>query len=228
MKANELLELLAKQIETLQNHRNSPLRVAVNGIEGSGKTTFSVQLVDYLNSHGYKAVHVTIDGYHNPKTKRYEQGRDSAQGYYEDAYNEAAFVENVLVRSQQSKASYIPTIHDLETDQSVDEVTIPIQSNTILVVDGAYVFKPIYLPHWDYKIYLSVPYTIARTRGIMRDAAMLGGEAVAEDKYLKRYHAAAEIYESAVQPKLHADIIIDNSDFLQPRIFEDKSSHPVH
>lgn len=129
---------------------------------------------------------------------------------------------------QQDQPRYIPKIHDLETDQYVEKIETPIPPQTVLVVDGAYLFKPTYLPNWDYKIYLDVPYVIARARGVTRDAALLGGEAVAEDKYLKRYHAAAKLYESAVQPKLQANIIIDNSNFLHPSIIEDKGFNLAH
>lgn len=222
MKIDDVLATLLTEISNLQKNKPLPIRVAVNGIESSGKTTFAVQLVAYLKQHSCNAIHVTIDGYHNPKAIRYQQGRDSAQGYYEDAYDEAAFVENVLVSSQQSEPNYVPKIHDLETDQYVKKNEIPISPQTVLVIDGAY------LSNWDYKIYLDVQYDVARGRGVMRDAALLGGEVLAEDKYLKRYHAAAELYESEVKPKLQADIIIDNSDFLHPRIIENKSSHPVH
>lgn len=213
MKRLEAFEILEKSVTELMATKDKPIRVAVNGIEGSGKTSFVVEFVRYLIQQGIPAVHVGIDGFHNQKSYRYRQGRDSAQGYYEDSYNETAFVEKVLLASQEDSPHYTPAVHDLETDELVELKTIDLSQKSVIVTDGAYLFKPSYLPHWDLKVYLKVPFEVARARGTQRDAELLGGAEAAHSKYVSRYHAASQIYIKACDPEKIADIIFDNSNF---------------
>ena len=97
-----------------------PIRVAINGIEGTGKTVFAINLSKYLTQSNINSLHISIDGFHNNKEYRYRQGRNSYKGYYEDSYNEIEFVNKVLISSQSNSPNYVESIHDLETDEYLD------------------------------------------------------------------------------------------------------------
>ena len=137
--------------------------------------TFVEEFVRYLVQSGIQATHVSIDGFHHQKSHRYRQGRDSARGYYEDSYNEEAFAEKVLRASQTDAPHYTSAVHDLETDELLELDSVPLPEKSVIITDGAYLFKPSYLPHWDLKVYLKVPFEVARLRGTQRDAELLGG-----------------------------------------------------
>ena len=216
MTHHELFELIRGMLNSKFAQRTKPLRVAVNGIEGVGKTYFAKDLVRHLNDNGQTAIHVTIDGFHHPKKIRYRQGRDSANGYYEDSYNEAAFVEKVLKASQDDPPQITRAIHDLDTDEILALSPLTIRSDSILVTDGAYLFKPVYLPHWDFKIYLKTDFDTALERGIKRDEDLLGGKEAAREKFQLRYHKASEIYLEEINPVSLSDMVIDNTDFNRP------------
>jgi uridine kinase len=178
-----------------------------------GKTIFCKKLTEYLNNNGQKAIQVTIDGYHNSKEIRYKQGRDSAKGYYEDAYNETAFIENILKSSQKEQPFYIEQIHDLETDEQINPIRKELTDKHIILTDGAYIFKKIYREHWDLKIYLQTDFNTALKRGIQRDLVLLGGLKSTKEKYDNRYHKASKMYIEENKPTEFADIIIDNTEF---------------
>jgi uridine kinase len=211
MKRQEAFEFIKTRTVELTGLKGKPVRLAINGIEGSGKTSFAVELVRYLVQEGIDAIHVSIDGFHRPKQYRYRQGRDSARGYYEDAYDEAAFVEKVLVSSQEQNPHYFSAIHDLDSDEQVQLLPTSLAPNSVLVTDGAYLFKLTYEPYWDLKIYLKVPFELAKERGVNRDMSQLGGRENAENKYAARYHAASQIYIEECKPEAIADIVFDNS-----------------
>lgn len=200
--------------------KDKPLRIAINGVEGSGKTTFAQLLTEYLINENNKAIHVSIDGFHHDRSYRYRQGRESARGYYEDSYDEKAFVEGVLTQSQNDSPCYTPASHDLHTDQYLNLSPIRITDDTIIITDGAYLFKPVYLPHWDLKIYLRADFETAMKRGALRDQEALGGYEAALRKFEQRYHAASKIYQQEVNPESHADIIVDNTDFENPELIK--------
>ncbi|MCB9034692.1 MAG: hypothetical protein H6553_12700 [Chitinophagales bacterium] len=213
MQENEVFEIVHQQIKTKALQKLKPIRVVINGIEGTGKTVFAQKLTAYLNHKNANVIHISIDGFHHTKAIRYQQGNDSALGYYEDAYNEQAFVDLVLKNSQKEKATIVTAIHNLDTDESIDVQPIAISNNTILITDGAYLLKPIYQPHWDLIIYLKTDFETALNRGIQRDAPLLGGIDKAIEKYNNRYHKASAMYIDLNQPEQLAHIIIDNTNF---------------
>ena len=218
MKETEIFEILKNQITTIQQQKQKAVRVGINGIEGTGKTVFCGKLTQYLVENNLEAIQVSIDGYHNTKEIRYKQGRNSAKGYYEDGYCEKEFVDKVLQSSQTENPSYVTMVHDLETDEILDLEPITLSKKAILLTDGAYLFKEIYAPHWDLKIYLKTDFETASQRGIKRDLALLGGFEKAKEKYENRYHLASKMYIEENNPENKADLIINNSDFENLKI----------
>ena len=61
--------------------------VAVDGVDGAGKTTFADSLKPCIEGLGRQAVRASVDGFHNPATVRYNRGKASPQGYFLDSYN---------------------------------------------------------------------------------------------------------------------------------------------
>jgi len=218
MEQAEILSVIENHIRKIATKKTKPIRIAVNGIEGTGKTTFALSLVEYLNAQKLTALHVSIDGFHFNKDVRYKQGRNSAKGYYEDSYDEEAFVKNVLLRSQGSPPEYIEATHDLMTDVYLKLDPKQISEDAIIVTDGCYLFKPIFNDHWDLRIYLKTDFNTALARGVKRDALALGGFDEAKQKFELRYHAASKRYISEVDPEKLADLIIDFSDFENLKI----------
>jgi hypothetical protein len=70
-----------------RNDLGHPTRVAIDGVTASGKSTLACEIIDAVAARGRPVVHLTMDGYHHPREHRYRQGRLSARGYYDDAYD---------------------------------------------------------------------------------------------------------------------------------------------
>lgn len=62
-----------------------PVRVAVDGITASGKSTCADEIAAAVSIAGRPVARVSMDGYHHRRAHRHRQGRLSADGYYEDA-----------------------------------------------------------------------------------------------------------------------------------------------
>jgi len=218
MKLIDVFSIIKDELRRVNAKKSKPIRVAINGIEGTGKTTFAEALVEYLIHQGFVAHHVSIDGFHFNKKMRYSRGRNSAKGYYEDSYDELSFVKHVLQRSQQEPAEYIEATHDLLTDAYLDLPPKRLDDSAILVTDGCYLFKPVFNDFWDYRIYLKTDFATASRRGALRDQEALGGYEIAKEMFGKRYHAASKRYISEVNPENFADIIFDITDFENLRV----------
>ncbi len=196
-----------------------PVRTAVDGVTASGKSTFAAELAVAVSARGRPAIHLTMDGFHHPRARRHRQGRMSAEGYYQDAYDFDALAEHVLIPlGPGGDRRYRTRIIDLAGDEAVEEAPRLAPAAAVLIVDGSFMQRPPVASLWDQRIFLETDLSTARRRGVERDAAALGGEEATEALYDARYHAAARIYLAAVDPVARATIVVDNNELAVPRI----------
>ena len=202
--------------QLLAHRPGHPLRIAVDGITAAGKTTFARALVAALNERGRPAIQLTMDGFHHPRAHRHRQGRDSAVGYYPDAYDFPAFAGSVLrPLGPDGDRRYRTRIIDLATDQPIDEPPVSAPDDAVLVVDGSFLQRDL-AGLWDEVVFLEVDFAAARARGTRRDAGQFGGAEAAGSAYDSRYHAANRLYLSEVDPVARAPIVVGNDDVRHP------------
>jgi len=54
-------------------------------LSGAGKTTFANELADAIRPLRRSVMRASVDGLHNPGAVRYESGRHSPEGYFENS-----------------------------------------------------------------------------------------------------------------------------------------------
>jgi uridine kinase len=152
--------------DVLSRAPGHPLRVAIDGVTASGKTTCAQWLVNAVAAQGRPSVHVTMDGFHHRRAHRYRQGRASPLGYYRDAYDFDAFVSHVLIPLGPNGSGAIRRrVIDLATDEPVDDPLEPVPADAIVVVDGTFLHRPPLPDYWDYTVFVDTPMDVARARG---------------------------------------------------------------
>jgi uridine kinase len=196
-----------------------PTRVAVDGITASGKSTLARELTDAITSLGRPAIQLSMDGFHHPRARRHSQGRESAIGYREDAYDLNALAREVLIPlGPGGNRRYRSSIIDLPSDQPTNEPQQTAPANTVLIVDGTFLQSPELLEHWDERIWVNTTFPVARNRGSVRDAQTLGGQSNAERLFDVRYHEACRLYVDAAQPAGRATAVFENDDLNRPTV----------
>jgi uridine kinase len=60
------------------------VRVAIDGVDGAGKTTFANELAEVVGGLGRPVIRASVDGFHNPRVVRYAQGKQSAIGFFRE------------------------------------------------------------------------------------------------------------------------------------------------
>jgi uridine kinase len=212
-----VIDALARAV--CAEHLGHPVRVAIDGVTASGKSTLARELAAAVAGLGRPAIHLTMDGFHHPRARRYRRGRLSAEGYYNDAYDFAGLAEQVLIPlGPDGSRRYRTSIIDLASDQPVVQEPVEAAADALLIVDGTFLQRPEIVDLWDHRIFVDARLSVARERGTRRDAAQLGGLAKAEQLYDSRYHAAARLYLAAVDPGHRATLVIDNNDFANPEL----------
>ena len=189
-----------------------PVRVAVDGITGAGKTTFAGQLAQAVGASGRPALHVSMDGFHHPRPHRYRQGRDSPRGYYEDAYDFETAAAVLLAPLGPGGDRVIRTrIHDLVSDGPVEDEVAVLAPDAVLVVDGTFLQKPPLRGLWDVVVHLDTTFEAALHRASLRDAELFGSREDAVAAYATRYHPACRLYRDEHDPSSTADVLVDNT-----------------
>ena len=195
-----------------------PLRVGIDGICGSGKTTFGSELVEEVSAAGRSVVHLDSDGFHQSRDIRYRQGRESAHGYYEDAYDFSSLVRLTLEPlGPGGRLVYATSVHDLASDEP-RVVWNTAARDAVVVFDATFLQRDELRAFWDLVVYLDVPREVAYARGVARDADQIGGVDAARRAYATRYMAACDLYVAEQDPRGRADVVVDNTDPERPSI----------
>ena len=66
--------------EVRRSYRAGRVIIAVDGIDGAGKTVFADGLADVFAEDGASVFRASVDGFHRPRAERYARGRDSPEG----------------------------------------------------------------------------------------------------------------------------------------------------
>ncbi len=219
----------ASAVRSLASHltavtRTGPLRVGVDGRTAAGKTTLADELATELTSRGANCIRTSIDGFHRPRAQRYMKGRYSPEGYLDDARDWAA-IRRVLLDPLGAGGSrrYQVATFDLEKDVPVESRWREAPASAVLIVDGTFLQRPELAGGWDVVVFVEVSRESAMRRGVVRDAAHLGGEAKALRMHRERYQAAFSLYEVRCSPRERAHFIWQNEDPFAPVLSENTS-----
>ena len=209
-----VLESLADEL--LHNYGRGRTIVAVDGPTASGKSTFADDLAEAVRKKGYDVFRASIDDFLKPRALRYAQGRDSAKGRYEDAYNYSVF-RRVLVEpfSMNGSTGFVTAAWDEHRDRQIEPKWLSGPVDTMLIVDGSYLNRPELRGLWNASIWLDADAKVRSQRMLDRDGIEPGSERA------DRYSGAFTLYEKT-KPRDAATIIIDNTDPDAPlRVFTD-------
>jgi uridine kinase len=191
------------------------VRVAIDGPDASGKTTFADEVAAAVRALGRPVVRVSLDNFHNVQAVRYRLGRDSSEGFWRYAFNYSRFRRDVLDPfGAGGSRLYRPAAHDLATDTVLHSERLSAAPRTVLIVDGLFLQRYELGDVWDLSVFLDVPLAETARRMASRD----GTDPDPEHPSIRRYVDAQRIYVEACDPRQRADVHIDNQDLRAPRI----------
>jgi uridine kinase len=211
--AARVLELPATQIA----------RVAIDGVDGAGKTVFADELASGLAPSRRPIIRASVDGFHNPRAIRYARGRGSPEGFYFDSYDYAALRRSLLdPLGPEGSRVYRTAAFDHLTDSPVAAEAHLAAPNAILVIDGIFLHRPELSDCWDLSMFLSVPFEVSIPRGAARGPGFGSADPAAESN--RRYVNGQRLYLDQQNPQDRADIVVDNTDLAAPKILHVRGS----
>jgi uridine kinase len=219
MSREELLARLAARIAAVR--RDHPVRVAVDGVDASGKTTLANALTGPLEALGRTVIRASIDGFHNPASVRRARGPDSPEGYYRDSFDHAALVRILLEPfGPGGSLRYRRAVFDFRSDSPVNARLETAAPDSILLFDGVFLLRPELRPYWDFSIFVRADFKTTLKRALDRDAGLFGTAHETKARYERRYIPGQMIYLEEAHPERNASVVVDNNDPANPRIVQ--------
>lgn len=209
--------------EVRQHNRGGRVLIAVDGIDGAGKTMFADALADIFAEDGATVFRASIDGFHRPRAERYERGRNSPEGFYLDSYDYATF-RRVLIdpfrEGWQTNAAtgFQLEAFDVSRDAPVESAWVTAPKDAVLIVDGIFLHRPELRRLWNWSVWLEVSPEVATARMAQRDGTNPDPSAPSN----ARYRQGQELYLREAKPQDAASVIVDNTDPTHPmRVYRD-------
>jgi uridine kinase len=191
------------------------VRVAIDGVDGSGKTVFADQLAGVLQAGGRPTIRVSADDFHQVRAVRHRLGRDSPEGFWLDSYDYERLRANVLAPlGPGGSRRYRPAAHELRTDALLDLPWLDAAPGSVLVLDGLFLHRDELASEWDLSVFLEVPFAASVARMARRD----GSEPDPDHPSVRRYVAGQRLYFDACAPWHRADLVVDNTSLDEPRL----------
>lgn len=177
--------------------------VAVDGVDGAGKTTFADRLTPMLEARGRSVVRASVDGFHNPRAVRYARGKQDPLGFFLDSYDYAAMRRYLTDPFRRSERRVRTACFDHTTDAPVNDTEL-VGEASVLLLDGIFLHRDELLDIWDYSIFLDVPFDVSYRRMAQRDGFDPDPKAAAN----RRYHSGQLIYLEKCRPRDRASVVL--------------------
>jgi uridine kinase len=212
-----VLTRVARLVDELLARPSRPpiVRVAIDGVDGVGKTVFADELATHLTGTGHRVIRASVDGFHHPAAVRHRRGRGSPEGFFLDSYRYAELERQLLdPLGPFGDRRYRRAIHDVDAGTEVEVPVEVAEPGSILVFDGIFLHRSELVHHWDLSILLEAPFEVTIPRGAQRGTGSADPHAASN----RRYVEGQRLYLARCRPAERADVVIDHTDLDHPRI----------
>jgi uridine kinase len=193
-----------------RHHGKNLFTVAISGIDASGKGYISNLLQKQLEKKSYKVAKINIDPWQNPLPVRLKK-ENAAENVYENIFRWNDFFEQLIFPLQKNRSICLET-KGIRSDADVYYPLVYNYKNPdIMLIEGIFLFKEKYLPHYDYKLWIECSFKTGLQRAISRNVEKLSREQLIHD-YETFYYPAQRLHFEKDDPKGTADTIFFNEE----------------
>ena len=192
--------------------------IAIDGVDGVGKTTFANALAERLTAAGLTVARSSIDGFHHPRATRYRLGKDSPAGFFRDSHDLAALRTELLYPARIGLPCLL-AVFDHRRNRLIARKPQTIGLPAVLVFDGLFLHRPELRDEWDLSVLLDAPFEVTFARMAARD----GSDPDPAARSNRRYREGQLLYFAEARPQQQADILVDCTDWSDPQVIRDAS-----
>lgn len=178
--------------------------LGIDGLGGSGKTTFVQMLIASFKAEGIKTNILHIDDFIYPKSVRYDSSKKEWECYYYLQWRYDYLLKEIFIpiKSGHTIDKQIE-IYDKDKDNYYFQ-HLKLDCDTILIIEGVFLQRIELRPFLDYVVFIDVPKEERLKRVLNRDTYIGDGKAIVA-KYENRYFPAEEHYITHYTPAKKAN-----------------------
>ena len=199
-----------------KKQENLPLVVGINGVDTSGKTTFTKELDRYLSKAGFKTQTILMDDFHNPSEIRNRE-KDPVISYTNNAFD-LAKIERELMKPIATGTIVDKELMllDIAENKFINEKRYYIDKDTIVLFEGVLLYREPLDQYFNFRIFIDISFEEMLRRAIKRDGILFGDKVI--ERYNNKYIPIQKQYLEKYNPKNISDVVVDNEDYLNPKI----------
>lgn len=190
-----------------QRQANKTFITGIDGLGGAGKTTYAQKLEDALKLAGMKVVLLHMDDFIHKRSVRYNKNKAEWDCYYNIQWRYDYVLENIFIPIHKGKEIHHMIEFYDKTQDVYHQRRLDIDADTILMIEGVFIQRPLLRNYFDYVIYLDVPKEKRLSRVLNRDT-YLGNRDMILKKYINRYFPAEDKYVTEYNPIEKTDYIV--------------------
>ncbi len=214
--------LAASVLEALPHDQRG--LIAIDGIGGSGKTVFAKRLAGRFPRRQVVLLHA--DHFFQPSAIRHRRGRHSAEGFWLDAYDYDALASWALVPLlRDGDGRFCASSYDPDGDRVVRPAPQLADDDALVIVEGTFLLRDELTGHWDFSIFLDVPFSEGARRRAQRSVVDRCAPQPPTPALTDRYDGAQRLYFAHCTPWTRASLVVDNTDLRAPRAVDPDMSH---
>lgn len=199
-------ELIAERCVALEAR---PARVAVDGIDCSGKTTLAGLIAEHVLERGRPVIRACADRFLRSRSERYRLGTESPEGYVRHSVDYPALRAALLEPlGPGGDLRYCDAVRDEGTGLPIEPAPRTAPGDAVLIVDGVFLQRPEVRDCWDLVVWVDTPFEEALRRALLRDTARFGGREEVRGRYVRRYFPGQRIYFEECRPRDEADVVV--------------------
>ena len=204
---------------TSADHAGGPWLLAVDGVDGSGKSVFADQLAAALRDAGIETVLLRVDDYRRSVDWQ-RPDRAEADAYHDDYYALDELDAGVRALLAGAEALAIPLFDSVAGQRSggVKTVHLPGAGPRAVVVEGVFALRVDAVRQGGGHIYLHTSFPEAHRRVVARDTARGRTAADVRHRIERRYFPAQERYLRDWDPAGRAAVLVDHERLGDPRV----------
>ena len=182
--------------------------IGVTGIDGSGKGYLTAQIVERLVAHGVNTASISVDGWLNLPTKRFNP-QNPAEHFYEHAIRFEEMFEQLIEPLIRTRSHRLVSDFTEETATRYRKHTYQSENINTVVLEGIFLLKSAQRRYFDLTFWVECTFETALERAIDRRQE---GQSIPDtiQAYQTIYFPAQRIHFARDNPKAAADVILIN------------------
>jgi len=214
---NELLNTLIYQINLSRQNHKIPFKVAIDGVDGAGKSFLARELYNLMRKDKYPVILASLDFFHKSKIRKFTLNNKSPEDYYNNFFDYDKLLEYLIMPAMKSEEIEIRTaFYNYKTKSIINQKPQKITSDSIIIFDGEFLARPRLQKFWDLHIFIHADFDNILKRINDHIESEINDPGKIKELYLKKLIPGQILYLKECYPHLQADILINNNNYDHP------------